>query len=139
VGVALDASVPFHPASHFEKGWGAVLIPERFPRQTRWQKRKMSEKPAAHDEILGAVEFEEERLTWLEAFESSAAAWLPEIDFVGLQLAEESKPVVIGNGDVTPHAMTSLSGAAKSIISPLEVIGAGSKSVRTRDVNLEVM
>ena len=85
------------------------------------------------------VKFKEERLARLQASESPAASWLPEIDFIGLELTEVSKPVVIGNGDITSHAIASLICAAESIVSPLEVFGVGSEGLRTRNVNLLFM
>ena len=64
----------------------------------------MGKDAAAHDEVFGAVELEEEEFAGEEGAELAVAAGLPEIDFVELRaMAEEVEPVAIRYPDEGFH------------------------------------
>ena len=64
----------------------------------------MGEEPAADNEIVGRVKFEEERLTWTQATKLSLSTRLPEINFIdSWLLGQEREPVIVSDADETPH------------------------------------
>jgi hypothetical protein len=64
----------------------------------------VGEDAAAHDEVLGAVQLEEEELAGLKGAELVVAAGLLEVDFVELRaVAEEVEPVAIRYPDEGFH------------------------------------
>ena len=66
----------------------------------------MGEDSATHDEVLGAVELEEEKFAGAKGAELVVAAGLPEIDFVELRaMAQQIEPVAVGYPDEGFHWM----------------------------------
>lgn len=88
----------------------------------------LHEKAAAHDEIIGAVEFEQKGRTGVDGFEMGVASGLPEVNFVGAEVGKVVEPVVIGDGEVEFHfnlnvfQYTFISKEQEPIISNLPVI-----------------
>ena len=107
--------VVFHPVvlpppvlgdalAHIGEVERAVGDAERFPGEADGQQAGVGEDSAAHDEVLGAVEFEEEEFAGEEGAELAVAAGLPEIDFVELRaMAEEVEPLAIRYPDEGFH------------------------------------
>ena len=65
----------------------------------------MCEKSSAHNIIIGAVELEEEKLSWLKRSEYGFSGWLPEVDFIrgrreGREVVE---PSLICDADIEIH------------------------------------
>ena len=64
----------------------------------------MGEDAATYDEVLGAVQLEQEEFAGEEGVELAVAAGLPEIDFVELRaMAEQVEPLAIRYPDEGFH------------------------------------
>ncbi len=108
-GVWFHPAILFDPRPHLCFGLCAVIRAERFPSETDRENREVAEEPAAHNEVIGAVEFEQERLTGLEGAEGRAAAGLPEVDFFGpLALREVGEPITVRDSYIETHRGRSL-------------------------------
>ncbi len=98
VPVVLDAK------AHLSKATGAVLLAEGVPGETGWQAGPMGKETAAYDEVVRAVELEEQRLRHFETPEPATRARLPKIHFVRwVQFEEELEPLLIGDRDERLH------------------------------------
>jgi len=62
-GAGLDAAVLLDSPPHFGFGLRPVLLPVGSPCETRRENGVVTEEAAADDEVVGAVELEQERLT----------------------------------------------------------------------------
>lgn len=86
-----------------QKVGGAVFLFEGIPGEGEREKGMPDKKAAAHDKIMGAVQFKEKREVRFDGGKSLAPARLPEVDLVGLEVGEVGEPVVVGDGDVEFH------------------------------------
>ena len=103
-GVWFHPAIVFDPRPHLCFGLCAVIRAESLPSETDRENREVAEEPAAHNEIIRAVEFEQKRLAGLEGAEGRAAAGLPEVDFFGpLALGKVGEPVAVRYADVEVH------------------------------------
>ena len=93
------------PEPHFLFVLCPILGCKCTPGKADRQDREIAEESAAHDVILGAVQFEEEGLAGLKYTKLSAAAGLPEINFVRSSTPREiGEPVVVRDSHVESHA-----------------------------------
>ena len=77
-----DPAVLRDPHLHLIERDGAVHLPEGLPRQRRRQQRRVPEVPSTDDEVVGAVQFEEEEIPRLQRLEELLSPGLPEIHFI---------------------------------------------------------
>src|SRR5258708_25296192 len=93
----------------------AVRDAERSPGEDEGQDRRVREYSAANDEVLRAVQLEEEQLARLEHAENAVPAGLPEVHFVEVRLrSEQLVPVAVGDPDERPHATPLVSSSCRS-------------------------
>lgn len=59
----------------------------------------MAEHPAANDEVIRRMEFEQEELTWLQRAKVGRATWLPEIHLIRRTGRQEFEPRPVRYGD----------------------------------------
>ena len=108
-GVVFEPVVVLAPVlgdalAHVGEVEGAVGDAEGFPGEADGQKAGVGEDAAAHDEVFGAVQLEEEEFAGEEGAELVVAAGLPEIDLVELRAAaQQIEPVAIGYPDISFH------------------------------------
>src|SRR6266545_3409878 len=82
----------------------AIGKPECLPRDRHGKNGKSGEESTTDDEVLGRVQFEEQRLTGGQGAKLPTATWLPEVDFSqpGLS-AKELEPLLVGDRNKCLH------------------------------------
>src|SRR5712691_1752460 len=100
--VALDTRPHLHVRP------GAVRNRERVPSEADGKQSGVREYPAAHDEVVRAVQLEQEQLARRERAEDTVPSGLPEVDFVKRRLRRKQlEPVAIGDADESLQARRS--------------------------------
>ena len=98
------SAILLDPDPHLLETGNPVLFAKDLPRQAAGQAGRRFEKATTNDEVLWAVQLEEQRFSGQQRSKRLPSTGLPEVDFIKLRpIAKEPKPLVIGNRNVELH------------------------------------
>src|SRR5688572_32325603 len=102
--ISLPRSVALDAFAHLFECGRAVLGTECLPGSLGVNQGCVRKEAPSHDEVVGRVQFEEQRLADGQQLKKTPSTRLPEVDLIQVRPgAEEVVPVVVGNRHVCSH------------------------------------